>query len=68
MVSHNEQRLTDEQLRNASLEQIEDLVQTINLALQQRGIDGLLVWQHSRTGEGRPTLSAPDDPGTIGSE
>ena len=67
MVSHNEQLLTDEQLRNASLEQIEDLVQTINLALQQRGIDGL-VWQRSRTGEGRPTLSAPDDPGTVGSE
>ena len=68
MVSHDEQLLTDEQLRNASLEQIEDLVQTINLALQQRGIDGLLVWQHSRTREVRPTLSAPDDPGTIGSE
>ena len=67
MVSHNEQLLTDEQLRNASLEQIEDLVQTINLALQQRGIDGL-VWQHSSTREARPTLSAPDDPGTIGSE
>ncbi|HEV2741848.1 MAG TPA: hypothetical protein VGV91_01695 [Rubrobacter sp.] len=67
MVSHDERLLTDEQLRNASLEQIEDLVQTINLALQQRGIDGL-VWQHSRTREGRPTLSAPDDPGTIGSE
>ena len=67
MVSHNEQLLTDEQLRNASLEQIEDLVQTINLALQQRGIDGL-VWQHSRTREGRPKLFGPDDPGTSGSE
>ena len=67
MVSRDEQLLTDEQLRKASLEQIEDLVQTINLALQQRGIDGI-VWQHSRTREGPPTLSAPDDPGTIGSE
>ena len=64
MLPHNEQLLTDEQLRDASLVQIEDLVQKINLTLQQRGIDGI-VWQHSRTRGDRPTSS---DPGTIGSE
>jgi len=64
LLPHEEELLSDQQLRDASLEQIENLVQRINLALQLRGIDGI-VWQHSRTREDRPASS---DPGTIGSE
>ena len=36
--------LTDQQLRDASLDQLEDLVQRANLALRERGMPGL-VWQ-----------------------
>jgi hypothetical protein len=44
LLPHEEPLLTDKQLWDASLDQIEDLVQRINFALQERGIPGL-VWQ-----------------------
>ncbi len=44
LFPHEKELLSDQQLRDASLEQIENLVQRINLALQRRGMDGL-VWQ-----------------------
>jgi hypothetical protein len=37
--------LTDQQLRDAFPDQLEDLVQRINLVLQERGHPGL-VWAH----------------------
>lgn len=48
MLPHEEELVTDQQLRDASVEQVENLVQRINLALQLRGMDGL-VWQQSGT-------------------
>jgi hypothetical protein len=36
--------VTDAQLRVASVDQIEDLVQRLNLALQERRRPGQLVW------------------------
>ncbi len=44
MLPHESPLLTDQELKNASLDQLEDLVQRVNLALQERGIPGL-VWQ-----------------------
>lgn len=57
MLPHEEELVTDQQLREASVEQIENLVQRINLALQLRGMDGL-VWQQSGT---RTDRQHPDD-------
>lgn len=64
MLPHNEQLLTDQQLRNATPDQINDLVARINLMLQMRGEPGLVRRSH----EDRPASSGPADPGTIGSE
>ena len=47
---------------DASLDQLEDLVQRINLALQERGMPGL-VWR--QTPEGGPRASDPADPGAL---
>ena len=60
MLPHEESLLTDQQLREASLDQLEDLVQRINLALQERGMPGL-VWR--QTPEDGPRASDPADPG-----
>jgi hypothetical protein len=65
MLPHERKLLTDQQLRDASVDQIEDLVQRINLMLQERGLPGL-VW--STAPEDRPTPSDPLGPGNIGSE
>ncbi len=44
MLPHERPLLTDQQLREASLDQLEDLVQRVNLALRERGMPAL-VWQ-----------------------
>jgi hypothetical protein len=44
LLPHESPLLTDQELRDASLDQIEDLVQRVNLALQERGMPGLM-WQ-----------------------
>jgi len=46
LLPHQSPLLTDQELRDASLDQIEDLVQRVNLALQKRGMPSL-VWQQS---------------------
>jgi hypothetical protein len=46
MLPHQPELITDQQLRAASVEQIEDLVQRINLMMRERGEPGL-VWQTS---------------------
>ena len=62
MLPHEGPLLTDQQLRDASLDQLEDLVQRINLALQERGMPGLVRRQ---TPEDEPRASDPADPGTL---
>jgi hypothetical protein len=66
MLPHERELLTDQQLRDASLDQIEDLVQRINLALQKRGMP-ILVWQqepdHAAEEQRHvPETSDPADP------
>jgi hypothetical protein len=67
MLPHERKLLTDQQLRDASLDQIEDLVQRLNLTLGERGMAGL-VWQREpedRAGEARTEASDPFDPASI---
>jgi hypothetical protein len=67
LLPHERKLLTDQQLRDASIDQIEDLVHRLNLVLQERGVPGL-VWQRApedRVGEGHPARSDPFDPPTI---
>ncbi len=67
LLPHERKLLTDQQLRDASIDQIEDLVHRLNLELQERGVPGL-VWQRvpeGGTGEGHPARSDPFDPPTI---
>ena len=67
LLPHERKLLTDQQLRDASIDQIEDLVHRLNLVLQERGVPGL-VWQRAsedRTEEGHPSRSDPFDPPTI---
>ncbi len=44
MLPHERKLLTDGQLREASRDQMEDLVQRLNLILRERGEPGQLVW------------------------
>ena len=63
MLPHERELLTDRQLREASRDQIEDLVHRINLILRERGEEGHLVWS-LRPGEPAredPALSNPFD-------
>jgi hypothetical protein len=62
LLPHEDPLLTDEQLRDASLDQLEDLVQRINLALQSRGMPEP-VWR--QTPEDGPRASDPADPGAL---
>ncbi len=62
MLPHEDPLITDQRLREASLDQLEDLVQRINLALQERGMPGLVLPQ---TPEDDPRASDPADPGAL---
>jgi thymidylate synthase len=64
MLPHETPLVSEQQLRDASLDQIEDLVQRLNLALQERRMVGL-VWQQEP--EDRAEGDRPDgsDPPTI---
>ncbi len=68
MLPHERPLVTDAQLRGASIDQIEDLVQRLNLALQGHRWPGQLVWQRTsedQIREGHPARSDPFDPPTI---
>ena len=65
MLPHERPLLTDAQLAQASLDQIEDLVHRINLVLRGRGLPGV-VWQTAMEDEPRPSdPSDPFDPPTM---
>ncbi len=44
MLPHERKLLTDQQLRDASRDQIENLIQRLNLILREREEPGQLVW------------------------
>ena len=64
MLPHERELLTERQLREASRDQIEDLVHRINLILKERGEAGHLVWSlrpEEPAPRSEPTLSNPFD-------
>jgi hypothetical protein len=63
LLPHEDPLLTDQQLRKASVEQIQDLVQRINLMMQERGVPGL-VWRQTPEDQG-PRVYDPADPGAL---
>jgi hypothetical protein len=69
LLPHEEPLLTDKQLRDASLDQLEDLVQRINLALHERGMP-VLVWQQepNHSAEEQRHAPEPSDPADPRSE
>ncbi len=66
MTPHESPLLADEQLREASFNQLEELVHRINLALQERGLPGV-VWQQppvdvsGEVGPGESTIRPASD-------
>lgn len=67
MLPHERKLLTDRQLREASRDQIEDLVQRLNLILREREEPGQLVWSltSEEPARGDPARSDTFDPPTI---
>jgi hypothetical protein len=63
MLPHERKLLTDQQLRDASLDQIEDLVQRLNLTLGERGMAGL-VWQREPEDRAEKPVQTPPTPST----
>ena len=67
MLPHQKPLLTDSQLKEASIEQMEDLVHRMNLMLKERGLPGVL-WQRlpdDQVGDDHKGRSDPFDPPTI---
>jgi hypothetical protein len=67
LLSDDQQLLSDQQLRDASDEQLQDLIARLDLLLRSKGQAGLAL--HPPEGErATPEPTDPSDPGTIGSE
>ena len=63
LVAHESPLLTDQQVRDASPDQLEDLVEQINLALRERGLPGLARDQQPGVIPGDPAPGeGPENP------
>jgi hypothetical protein len=60
MLPHERKLLTDQQLRDASRDQIEDLIQRLNLILREREEPGQLVWSLTSEEPARRDPARPD--------
>jgi hypothetical protein len=61
--AHESPLLTDQQVRDASPDQLEDLVEQINLALRERGLPGLARDQQPGVVPGDPAPGeSPENP------
>jgi hypothetical protein len=67
LLSEDQQLLSDQQLREASFEQLQDLIARLDLLLRSRGQPGLTL-HPPEDGRDTPEPADPADPGTIGSE
>ena len=67
MLPDDQRLLSDQQLRDASDEQLQDLIARLDLLLRSKGQPGLALHP---PGDERdtPESADPSDPGTIGSE
>jgi hypothetical protein len=67
LLPEDQQLLSDQQLRDASFEQLQDLIARLDLLLRSRGQSGLTL-HPPEDGRDTPEPADPVDPGTIGSE
>jgi len=67
LLPEDQQLLSDQQLRDASDEQLQDLIARIDLLLRSKGQAGLTL-PLPEGGRDAPGPTDPLDPGTIGSE
>ena len=67
MLPEDQQLLTDQQLRDASSEQLQDLIARVDLLLRSKGQPGLTL-RPPEDEPDTPEPTDPADPGTIGTE
>jgi hypothetical protein len=67
LLADDQQLLSDQQLRDASEEQLQDLIARLDLLLRSKGQPGLMLHTPEDEPES-PQAADPSDPGTIGSE
>ena len=70
MLPEDQQLLSDQQLREASDEQLQDLIARVDLLLRSKGQPGLTLHppEDERDTQEPTDASGPPDPGTIGTE
>ena len=72
MLPDDQQLLSDQQLRDASFEQLQDLIARIDLLLRSEGQPGLTLHPPEDEPDDTPEPTDPsdplEDPGTIGTE
>ena len=67
LLPDDQQLLSDQQLRGASDEQLQDLIARVDLLLRSKGQPGLTL-HPPENGRDTPEPADPSDSGTIGSE
>jgi hypothetical protein len=67
LLPDDQQLLSDQQLRDASFEQLQDLIARIDLLLRTKGQPGLTLHPPENQRD-IPEPADPSDPGTIGTE
>jgi hypothetical protein len=67
LLPEDQQLLSDEQLRDASDEQLQDLIARVDLLLRSKGQPGLTL-RPPEDERATPKPADPPDPGTIGAE
>jgi hypothetical protein len=70
LLPEDQQLLSDQQLRDASFEQLQDLIARVDLLLRSKGQPGLTLHppEDERDTPEPTDPSDPRDPGTIGAE
>ena len=67
LLPDDQQLLSDKQLRDASDEQLQDMIARLDLLLRSKGQPGLAL-RPPEDERDTPEPADPSDPGTIGSE
>ena len=68
LLADDQQLLSDQQLRDASDEQLQDLIARVDLLLRSKGQPGLTLHPPEDDERDSPEAGDPSDPGTIGTE
>jgi hypothetical protein len=68
LLPEDQQLLSDQQLRDASDEQLQDLIARLDLLLRSKGQQGLATRHPPKDERDTQEPTDPSDPGTIGTE